>query len=468
MSLVVHNSLTRTKEEFVPREAGKVSMYVCGPTVYNHIHVGNARAFLVFDVMRRYLRWSGFDVKFVQNYTDIDDRIIARAAEEGRDAADVAHQYSRAFEEAMAALEVEPPDILVKATEYIPQMIKLIEGLLEKGHAYEAGGSVWFSVESFVGYGKLSGRNLEDMRAGERVEPDESKHHPLDFALWKAVKPGEPSWESPWGPGRPGWHIECSAMSLEHLGMGIDIHGGGTDLMFPHHENEIAQSEAYSEEAPFVRYWLHNGLVRVDEEKMSKSLGNFVLLKDVVSRIPPQVIRLLNLSSHYRSDVDFGSDRVAQAKAIYERFEIFTTTSQEAYERGSRDPNEAPQRSGEAGEFVDRFRDAMDDDFNTPGALSVIHDLVRTGNSAREDPERFPALASVFRELVSVLGVLPPATAAQDEEVMGLIEAREKARTDGAYDVADRIRDELTARGIILEDSPSGTRWRRTAIDRDT
>ncbi|MHB8741184.1 MAG: cysteine--tRNA ligase, partial [Coriobacteriia bacterium] len=300
MAIRVYNTLSRNKQEFVPREPGVVSMYVCGPNVYNHIHIGNARTFLTFDVIRRYLTFRGFDVRFVQNITDVDDKIIARANEEGREPAEVATEYTRAFQEAMSALGVLRPTVQPKATETIDAMIEMTSRLIERGHAYVIDGDVYFSVRSFPGYGKLSGRNIDELESGSRVGVDERKKDPLDFALWKSAKPGEPHWSSPWGEGRPGWHLECSVMSERELGLTFDIHGGASDLIFPHHENEIAQSEAATGE-PFVRYWLHGGLLQVDQEKMSKSLGNFLLLKEVLERYPAPVVRLLMLQTHYRS-----------------------------------------------------------------------------------------------------------------------------------------------------------------------
>jgi cysteinyl-tRNA synthetase len=457
MNVTVYNTLKRRKEELDVRDPGRIGMYVCGPTVYNHIHVGNARAFLVFDVIRRYLEWRGFDVKYVQNYTDIDDKIIAAAEKENRTAEQVAAEYSAAFEEVMRSVGVEEPDVLVKATEHIPDMLEMIEQLISRGCAYESGGNVWFSVEKFPDYGKLSGRRLEELRAGERVEPDPTKRHPLDFALWKAAKSGEPSWDSPWGPGRPGWHIECSAMSLKHLGMSFDIHGGGQDLIFPHHENEVAQSEAAKGESPFVRYWLHNGLVNIESEKMSKSLGNFVLLKDFVREIDPQLLRIFILSSHYRGDIDFTEQQIANARGVFERFKIFHSAAAQLVK--SSEPAE---------EYVQRFREAMDDDFHTPGALTVIHELVGEGNVAIEGAtrgdqnakERLAQLLGAFNEITGALGLEFKEDSLPSSEVQELIDKREAARRDGNFSEADRIRDELTGQGIVLEDTPAGPRWR--------
>ncbi|MDZ4167056.1 MAG: cysteine--tRNA ligase, partial [Coriobacteriia bacterium] len=318
MTIRVHNTLSRTKEEFAPRDPGVVTMYVCGPTVYNHIHIGNARTFLTFDVIRRYLTFSGYDVRFVQNITDVDDKIIARAAEEERDPVEVAADYTLAFRGAMDALGVQRPTVQPKATETIGPMIEMTERLIERGHAYAVDGDVYFSVRSFPGYGKLSGRNIDELESGARIDVDGRKRDPLDFALWKSAKPGEPHWPSPWGEGRPGWHLECSVMSEAELGVTFDIHGGASDLIFPHHENEIAQSEAATGQ-PFVRYWLHGGLLQVNAEKMSKSLGNFMLLRDVLERYPAPVVRLLMLQTHYRSPLDFSPDRLEEASRAYER-----------------------------------------------------------------------------------------------------------------------------------------------------
>jgi len=468
MTLTVTNTMSRRKEEFVPRDPGKASIYVCGPTVYNHIHIGNARPAIVFDVIRRYLTWSGYEVKFVQNYTDVDDKIIAKAHQEGRSAEEVAGDYSAAYEQVMQALGVAPPDLLVKATDHIADMVASISTLIKNGVAYESQGNVWFSVADFPSYGKLSRRSLDDIGGGERIEPDSSKRGPVDFALWKAAKPGEPSWESPWGKGRPGWHIECSTMSTKYLGMGFDIHGGGSDLIFPHHENEIAQAEAESGEDPFVRYWLHNGMVNLDHEKMSKSLGNFVLVKDFFKEASPQVLRMMAISGHYRSDVDFGEHSIMQARRALERFETF-----------SRDRGKAAagEDTKEASACLERFRAAMDDDFNTPLAISVVHDVVKHGNIERFAAEggdsdaarRLGAYLAVFDQMTAVLGFAPSGAPDDTEADSTLaarvieltIELRQAARKAGRYDDADLVRTRLGELGIELEDTPSGTRWRQ-------
>jgi len=474
MGLSVTNTLTRRKQELIPREPGKIGMYVCGPTVYNHIHLGNARAAIVFDLIRRYLNWRGLQVTFVQNYTDVDDKIIAKAAEEGRPAQEVADDYSREYEKVMQDLGIEAPDILVKATDHIDDMVSTIQSLIDRGFAYEAGGSVWFEVGKFAGYGKLSGRT-SDVAGGERIEPDPNKRGPADFALWKGAKPGEPAWPSPWGEGRPGWHIECSAMSTKYLGMGFDIHGGGSDLIFPHHENEIAQAEAATGEAPFVRYWLHNGMVNFDDEKMSKSLGNFVLAKDFLEASPGQVLRLMAIGGHYRSDVDFGEAALSQAKKTFERFENFAVAAAKVA-TPEITADEAGAGTQPAKEFIARFTTAMDDDFNTPVALSVIHELVKKGNSELEQFQRgeegvaesLLALLSVFNEMTAVLGVAPTGAAGRldgdSKMTAGLIELaielREQARKDRRFDQADLVRERLVALGVDLEDTPAGTHWR--------
>ncbi|MEX2588466.1 MAG: cysteine--tRNA ligase [Actinomycetota bacterium] len=457
MGLVVTNTLTRSKQEFVPRDEGKVAMYVCGPTVYGDIHVGNARAMIVFDVIRRYLLWRGFDVTFVRNYTDVDDKIIARAAEEGLSSDEVASKYSAAFDEVVTALGIDAPDHPVRATDHIPDMVEMIQSLIDRGFAYEAGGSVWFSVDEFPDYGKLSGRTLADMRAGERVEPDPNKRQPLDFAVWKAAKPGEPAWDSPWGPGRPGWHIECSAMSKRYLGMGFDIHGGGSDLVFPHHENEIAQAEAATGEKPFVRYWLHNGMVNMGTEKMSKSLGNLVLAKDLIAEVGPQVVRIMAIAGNYRSGVDFGEASLEQATRVSDRLDSFR-----------RDTPGPGDLSEEGRQFLERFTQAMDDDFNTPVALGIMQEIIRRGNTLMADDgvddAQLAGLVAALDQITSVLiGTVarPEPRGGPDlptDEIDELIEQRNRARQEKDFARADAIRDRLKDMGVVIEDTPQGTR----------
>ena len=493
MSIRVYNTLTRAKEEFTPREPGKVAMYVCGPTVYNHIHIGNARTFLSFDVIRRYLEYRGFDVRFVQNITDVDDKIINRANEEGRSTEEVAKEYTESFQSAMDILGVNPPTVQPKATETIPEMIGMVERLLERGHAYETDGDVYFSVRSFPGYGKLSGRNIEDMRSGARVEVNEKKRDPLDFALWKAAKPGEPHWSSPWGEGRPGWHLECSVMSERELGVTFDIHGGASDLVFPHHENELAQSEAATGQ-PFVTYWLHGGLLQVDQEKMSKSLGNFMLLKDVAAKYPTPVIRLMMLQTHYRSPLDFSVERLEEASAAYDRLttpvcsicEYVSSDSRWCAAEASADDRSGLLQVIESAE--EKFVSEMDDDFNTAGALGAVFELVRATNKFLGDfgtgshGENAPLLKQASDAVVKLLDVLGieidlqvcaayPAEvidlAAQlagysgsdtDEAVQALLAARSVARSERNWSAADAVRDGLHHLGFTVEDTPQGAR----------
>ncbi len=486
--------MTRRKEDVVPRAEGEVSMYVGGPTVYNYIHVGNGRAYLVFDVIRRYLQYKGYQVYCVQNFTDVDDKIIARAMEEGKTPEEVARFYEQAFLEDMRALRVMPPDVSPRATETIPRMLEMIQGLLEKGYAYVVDGDVFFSVERFPGYGKLSRRTLEEMRAGERVEVDERKRHPMDFALWKSAKPGEPAWDSPWGKGRPGWHIECSAMSLHYLGMGFDIHGGGQDLIFPHHENEIAQSEAYTGQEPFVRYWIHNGFVNIREEKMSKSLGNIVLVREILKKYPPDAVRMLTLQTHYRSPIDFGPEALEEAQRALERLEnclfaldsfLAKPTTRVAPVRTQREV----ELSDSFFDFERRFEEAMDDDFNTAKAMGVIFELVKELNAYLAEQERFPTpaapiIAGLGRDLLlklcRVLGLLQPPEEAEEECLPAeegeekkpagfpaaedlvelLLEVRALARRKKEYETADFIRSRLGEMGIRVDDLREGQRWK--------
>ncbi|MBW3595504.1 MAG: cysteine--tRNA ligase [Actinobacteria bacterium] len=475
----VHDSLTKRTVPLETRDEGRVAMYYCGPTVYNYIHIGNARTTLWFDFIRRYLTYRGYDVTYVMNYTDVDDKIIERANLEKIPPDAVSKKYTAAFERDMAGLGARPADILPRATDHIPDMIDTIASLIEKGFAYEADGNVWFAVESFEGYGKLSGRTLEDMRAGERIEPHAGKRHPLDFSLWKAAKEGEPSWESPWGPGRPGWHIECSVMSTKYLDMGFDIHGGATDLIFPHHENEIAQAEAFAGQEPFVRHWLHAGLVQMEDEKMSKSLGNFVLAKDILERQSGESVRYWALAGSYRAQPSFSEESLRDAEQAYERWKTFYDAAahllgQEMPEVESepRRPMTEPIASEGPESFVARLVDALDDDFNSAGAFAAVHEIVKEGNRLLEAAQRNEDAARkdliehvrVFLEMTNVLGFSFAAEAADSELVAGLVEylidLREQARKEKAFDRADAIRARLLELGIALEDTPAGTRWR--------
>ncbi len=469
LMLKIYNTLTRKKELFQPRVPGKVGMYVCGMTVYDYCHIGHARVMVVFDTVARYFRHLGYDLTYVRNVTDIDDKIIQRANDNGEDIGALTERFIDAMHEDERALAVLPPDIEPKATQSIPDIIAMIERLISQGLAYVGNnGDVFYSVAKFENYGQLSGKNLNDLQAGERVDVDMAKQNPLDFVLWKMAKPNEPAWESPWGLGRPGWHIECSAMSTCCLGNHFDIHGGGMDLQFPHHENEIAQSEGATGEK-FVNYWMHNGFVRVDNEKMSKSLGNFFTVREVLKQYKPEVVRFFILSSHYRSPLNYSDEQLNEAKAGLTR--LYT-----ALRDVDVDNTEVQD------DYKVRFEQAMDDDFNTPVALSVLFDLARELNKVKEAaPETANALAATLKSLSGLLGILQddpdsflkgsitnadaPNEAApycSDEQIEQQIQARIDAKKAKNWALADQIRDELKGQGVILEDSPDGTtRWRR-------
>ncbi len=452
------NTLTRTEEELVPRDEGRVTLYVCGQTVQNVPHFGHARAAIVPDVLRRYLEWRGFDVLHVRNVTDIDDKIIDRAREEGTSAAVVAEKYTRISEREMDRLGVLPPHVMPRATGHVIEMIDLIERLVDGGHAYEGGGDVFFAVRSFPGYGKLSGRDVDELRAGARVDPDERKRDPADFVLWKAAKPGEPSWPSPWGLGRPGWHIECSAMARRYLGDGFDIHAGGMDLVFPHHENEIAQAEAATGRT-FARLWLHNGLLHVGNEKMSKSLGNFVTLAEALDRYGADVLRMFYLQVAYRSPVDLSEERLAEAQAGLERWRAFLRAADGLEADGS--------GKDEADRVRERFLAAMEDDLSTPRAQAALFDAVTAGNQHLEAGRtgEAAALRDVVRELAGVLGyALAEDTGGADAALLDglvreLLDLRAEARAARDFATGDRIRDRLAALGVVVEDRPDGPRW---------
>lgn len=464
--LKIHNSLTGTKETFTPIEEGKVRIYVCGITVYDFCHLGHARANIVFDVVTRYLRHRGYDVTYVRNITDIDDKIIQRANENGEPFNELTERFIAAMHEDFAALGILPPDHEPRATQTMDAIIELVVELERKGHAYAAkNGDVYYSVSSFPDYGKLSGKKLEDLRAGARVEVDSFKRDPLDFVLWKAAKEGEPAWSSPWGNGRPGWHIECSAMSMGLLGTHFDIHGGGMDLKFPHHENEIAQSCGATDE-PFVNLWMHNGFVRVDEEKMSKSLDNFFTIREIMERFDAEEIRFLMLSSHYRKPLNYSEQELSSAGASLDGF--YTAMSRTT-------PVDVLPL---AHPYIQRFKDVMDDDFNTPGALAVMaevrKEISRKVDAGEQDEAN--ALAGLLRKLGDVLGILqhepqgwlqrtrPGSNAEQglsDAQIESLIARRNAAREARDWAEADRIRDELKDGGVVLEDGAGGTGWRR-------
>ncbi len=481
MPIQLYDSMTRRVVPLEPRDEGKVGMYCCGLTVYNYAHVGNMRTFIWFDLIRRYLTYRGYDVTYVMNYTDVDDKIIERAKIEGLSPEEITRKYEKAFEDDLRGLGADNPTVLPRATEHIADMIQAIARLIEEDVAYESDGNVWFAVERFRGYGKLSGRTLEDMRAGERVEPHRGKRHPLDFSLWKAAKEGEPAWESPWGPGRPGWHIECSVMADRYLGMAFDIHGGGSDLIFPHHENEIAQSEALAGTAPFVRYWLHAGMVQMDAEKMSKSLGNVALARDVLQKFPGEAVRYWMLQGSYRSQVVFSQAALEDAVASYERWRTFADSARHALgevPQGSRTQRPLGEEvaPGAASEHVSAFIAAMDDDFNSAEAFAAVHELVRHGNTSLSEALQGDASArrdlaeqlEAFVELTSVLGFrFSGSTAAGSELTDRLIEylldRRARAREDKDFAEADEIREKLAEIGIQIEDTPSGARWRISA-----
>jgi cysteinyl-tRNA synthetase len=463
MPIKLYNTMTRQKEEFKP--LGETALiYVCGPTVYNLIHIGNARAFVVFDVLRRYLEYRGIKVKYIQNFTDVDDKIIKKANEEGKTSSEIARRYIEEYFKDADGLNIRRADLYPRATENISGMIELIQRLIEKGHAYAAGGDVFFRTRSFPEYGKLSRQPIDDLESGARIDVDERKEDPLDFALWKAAKPGEPSWPSPWGEGRPGWHIECSVMAGTYLGKTIDIHCGGQDLVFPHHENEIAQSEA-ANGCPFARFWLHNGYINVDNRKMSKSLGTFFMAREAAAAYGYEAIRFFIVSAHYRNPVNYTTEVIESARASLER--IKTCRGNIDFLLKSNPPESNPEDDAliaELGGFRERFVSAMDDDLNTADAVAVIFDLIRktntlTAQGCRPSEKLLKSAAGLLDELCGVLGINARAEdAAEDEEIMALVEKRNAARKARDFKTADEIRDKLKEMGIILEDTPSGVR----------
>jgi cysteinyl-tRNA synthetase len=456
----IYNTMTRRKEELVPITPGEIKMYSCGVTVYDLSHVGHARMLMVFDAIARYLRFAGYRVTFVRNFTDIDDKIIRRAAQDGVAARKVSERNIAAFHEDMTALGVLPPEAEPRATEHVPEMIALVQRLIASGYAYVVDGDVYFAVRSFPAYGKLSGKNLDELQAGARVEIDDRKRDPRDFALWKAAKPGEPAWDSPWGSGRPGWHIECSAMSVHYLGESFDIHGGGEDLIFPHHECEIAQTEADTGK-PFARYWLHNGMVNMGREKMSKSLGNTLSIRDLMTRHDPAALRLFLLGTHYRSPLEWSEARVEDSARALER--LWRPIDDAAKYAGS-EPGGSSARQPLAQEFLpfrQRFIDAMDDDFNTPEALAALHDFSRALRSEAVGAKAAARGADELRSLAGALGLEGPRRGELDEQrVSRLIQERSEARRQRDFRRADEIRTEIEGLGAVLEDKPTGTVWR--------
>ncbi|MEH6906058.1 cysteine--tRNA ligase [Neobacillus drentensis] len=464
MAIQLYNTLTRKKETFVPLEEGKVKMYVCGPTVYNYIHIGNARPAIVFDTVRRYMEYRGYKVHYVSNFTDVDDKLIRAANQLGESVPAIADRFINAYYEDVTALGCQKADVHPRVMENMDIIIDFISQLVEKGYAYESAGDVYFRTRKFDDYGKLSHQSIDDLQIGARIEVGDRKQDDLDFALWKAAKEGEIYWESPWGLGRPGWHIECSAMAKKYLGETIDIHAGGQDLTFPHHENEIAQSEALSGKL-FSRYWMHNGYINIDNEKMSKSLGNFVLVHDIIKKHNPQVLRFFMLSVHYRNPINYSEELLESTRAAFERL---TTSYQNLKHRkeASTDLTDTNQEWLEKiAKLHQEYIEAMDDDFNTAKAISVLFDLSKLANyyllEKNTAVEVIDAFTTQFEELFHVLGLTFEKEEMLDEEIDALIEKRIQARKDRNFQLSDQIRDQLKEMNIILEDTPQGTRWKR-------
>jgi len=462
MGLQVYNTLTRKKEPFKTIEPNKIRMYVCGPTVYDKAHVGHAMSALVFDIIRRYLQYRGYSVNHVMNYTDVDDKIIQRANKLECDPFELAEKYIQQYNQHLKDLNILPATINPRATAEMDEIIKLVEDLIDKGYAYEAGGDVYFRVEKKDDYGKLSGRKLEDMRAGSRIEVDQRKENPLDFALWKAAKEGEPAWDSPWGKGRPGWHIECSAMSSSHLGEQIDIHGGGNDLVFPHHENEIAQSEAHSGK-PFARFWIHNGMMQLSGEKMSKSLGNLITIEEFLSKHPGDALRMMVLNSGYRNPLTFNDKIIGQAESGLERLQSGLKPAMP--ESGGLNAEGIHKLNEQVNATRNGFENSMDDDFNSAGALGHLFELVRVINQARADgasTDQLKPAQTALDELTGVLGLclkVEKTTHPADAFIDLLIEVRQDVRQAKLWELSDKIRDQLATLGVTVEDSKSGSTW---------
>ncbi|AFK86007.1 MULTISPECIES: cysteine--tRNA ligase [Thermoanaerobacterium] len=461
----IYNTLTRRKEEFKPLNDNVVNMYVCGPTVYNFIHIGNARAFIVFDTVRRYLEYKGYKVNYVQNFTDIDDKLIKRSHEENTTVKELADRYIDEYFKDADSLGIKRATFHPRATENIEEIIEFVKKLIDKGFAYEKDGNVYYDTTKFKDYGKLSHKNIDELKAGARIEVNEDKKNPTDFVLWKAAKEGEPYWDSPWGKGRPGWHIECSTMSTKYLGKTLDIHAGGPDLIFPHHENEIAQSEA-ANDAEFAKYWMHIGYLNINNEKMSKSKNNFFTVRDVISQYDPEVLRFFMLMSHYRNPINYSQDLIEQAKGGFLRLSNTVYNLRHlldvAEDRQLRDEEKAYKEKYE--EYKRKFEEAMDDDFNTADAISVIFEMVRDINSnidGNSPKELIKYILDVFLSLSSVLGITYKKKDLLDDEIKELIEKRQEARKAKNWAEADRIRDELKKQGIVLEDTPNGVRWKR-------
>ncbi|MDY2790443.1 MAG: cysteine--tRNA ligase [Lachnospiraceae bacterium] len=466
----IYNTLTKSKQEFHPIREGKVGMYVCGPTVYNYIHIGNARPMIVFDTVRRYLEYKGYEVNYVSNFTDVDDKIIKKAMEEGVDASEISERYIKECQKDMADLNVKEATHHPKATEEIDGMIAMIQSLIEKGYAYEVNGTVYYRVKRFHGYGKLSHKNLDDMQSGHRdilVTGETEKEDPMDFVLWKPKKEGEPAWDSPWGEGRPGWHIECSVMSKKYVGDTLDIHAGGEDLIFPHHENEIAQSEA-SNGVPFANYWMHNAFLNIDNKKMSKSAGNFFTVRDIAEKFPLQVLRFFMLSVHYRSPLNFSDTLVQSAKNGLDRILTAVESAKEVLSKlpqgkQAEKPEEESYKQLQA--LREKFEAAMEDDFNTADAIAAIFEMVKLSNITVDENASYDYAKSVIDEIEQLCGVLGIETEKKeemlDEEIEAMIEERQQARKNKDFKKADEIRDALLEKGIQLKDTREGVKWSR-------
>lgn len=465
MAIQIYNTLTRNKEDFKPIEEGKVKMYVCGPTVYNYIHIGNARPAIVFDTVRRYFEYRGYEVNYVSNFTDVDDKLIKAANQLGSDVPTIADRFINAYFEDVQALGCKTATNHPRVMDNMDIIIEFIDELVKKGYAYESEGDVYFKTKEFDGYGKLSHQSIEDLRIGERIEVGERKEDPLDFALWKAAKPGEIFWESPWGKGRPGWHIECSAMAKKYLGETIDIHAGGQDLSFPHHENEIAQSEALSGKT-FSNYWMHNGYINIDNEKMSKSLGNFVLVHDIIKIVDPMLLRFFMLSVHYRHPINYSEELLQEAKNGFERIKTAYQNSKHRLESSTNLTEDDEKWLKEIADEKTVFTKVMDDDFNTANAISVLYQLAKLANQylleTHTSTNVLNQLVATFDELSNVLGItLVKEEAMLDDEIEALIQKRTDARKNRDFALADQIRDQLKEMNIIIEDTPQGIRWKR-------
>jgi len=471
MSLKIYNTLTRKKEKFIPIKKGEVGMYICGPTVYNYIHIGNARPFIIFEVVRRFLKFKGYKVRYIQNLTDIDDKMINKARELNISVSELAEKFIQEYFIDADSLNIERADVHPRATEHIAEIIELLKGLEEKGYAYEIDGDVFFDVSKFKNYGKLSGQDIEELKIGARVEVDERKRDAIDFALWKKAKEGEPSWDSPWGKGRPGWHIECSAMSMKYLGKTFDIHAGGSDLIFPHHENEIAQSEANNNQQ-YVKYWMHNGYLCLNNQKMSKSLGNIMKVRDIIQKYKGEVIRYFILSAHYRSPLNFSEEQLQQAQNSLQRlnniiYNVKYLLKQDKFKKSKDQDDKLILEKRKEGE--QQFIKAMDDDFNTPVALSRLFGFAKDVNIYLNSPSLknkiiLEEIIKFYQDLAGkVLGILKDFDREQsfEQEIKKLIEDREKARKEKNWEKSDKIRDELKRKGVILEDTTEGVRWKK-------